>query len=276
MAVDLHRVARGDCMLASPKRSALLSGILHAVVIVLVLLVTSIKTPTLNTLHDITPGRDVRNYISLVTRPSDGGGGGGSRAETRASKGEFLRASLKPFVMPAAEILNDQPRISMEAAVLAPPDSLPMMPKDAVWGLPDGLIGKPSSGLGSGGGIGDEGRGGGVGNKNGRGAGDGENADGITGRPRQTGVITAPLLLYKTEPEYTEEARRAKLQGTVVLYIEVNERGIPQNISVQQSLGLGLDERAVESVKHWKFRPGQQNNKPAVTTALVHVTFRLL
>ena len=90
------------------------------------------------------------------------------------------------------------------------------------------------------------------------------------------GTTTLPVLLTKTDPEYTDEARRAKLQGVVVLHIDVSAKGQPQNIKVVRSLGLGLDERAVESVQKWTFRAGTINGKPAVTSAEVYVTFRLL
>ena len=84
------------------------------------------------------------------------------------------------------------------------------------------------------------------------------------------------MLLWKNEPEYSEEARKAKLQGTVVLRIEIDARGQVQNIAVLRSLGLGLDERAVESVRRWRFRPGYSGGKPATTSAVVEVSFRLL
>jgi TonB family protein len=90
------------------------------------------------------------------------------------------------------------------------------------------------------------------------------------------GSVTEPVLLWKIEPEYTDEARRARVQGTVVLHIEVDTRGQAQNITVRQSLGLGLDERAIEAVRRWRFRPGYRNGKPWATAALVQVNFRLL
>ena len=90
------------------------------------------------------------------------------------------------------------------------------------------------------------------------------------------GAVTPPALLSKTEPEYSEEARKARLQGTVLLRIEVDTHGQPQNISVRQSLGLGLDDRAMEAVRKWKFIPGKVNGKPAVVVAYVEVNFRLL
>ena len=88
--------------------------------------------------------------------------------------------------------------------------------------------------------------------------------------------VTQPVLLWKIEPEYTDEARRAKIQGTVVLHIEVDTRGQAQNITVRQSLGLGLDERAIAAVRRWRFRPGYRQGKPWVTAAMVQVNFRLL
>ena len=71
-----------------------------------------------------------------------------------------------------------------------------------------------------------------------------------------TGSVSPPVLLWKTEPEYSEEARKAKVQGTVILRIEVDARGQAQAITVERSLGLGLDDRAVEAVRRWKFKPG--------------------
>ena len=70
------------------------------------------------------------------------------------------------------------------------------------------------------------------------------------------GVIP-PRLLYKVEPEYSKKAWKAKLQGTVLLGIEVWEDGLAHNIRVLRSLGLGLDEKAIEAVKQWKFAPGR-------------------
>jgi TonB family protein len=88
--------------------------------------------------------------------------------------------------------------------------------------------------------------------------------------------VTAPVLLYKTQPDYTEEARKAKYQGTVLLYIEVDPSGKATNIRVQRSLGLGLDEKAIEAVKQWKFKPGYRDGNPVPVSATIEVNFRLL
>jgi TonB family protein len=88
--------------------------------------------------------------------------------------------------------------------------------------------------------------------------------------------ITAPVLLYKREPESTEEARKAKYQGTVTLNVEIDPSGKATNIRVQHSLGLGLDEKAIEAVRQWKFKPGYRDGNPVPVTANIEVNFRTL
>ena len=88
--------------------------------------------------------------------------------------------------------------------------------------------------------------------------------------------ITPPELIYKVEPEFSEEARKAKYQGMVVLTIEVDASGRVRNPRILQHLGLGLDERAIEAVSRWRFRPGLRNGQPVETEAVVQVTFQLL
>jgi TonB family protein len=90
------------------------------------------------------------------------------------------------------------------------------------------------------------------------------------------GGVSAPALLYKVEPEYSEEARKAKYQGTVTLYVEVDPNGQARNIRVVRSLGLGLDEKAIEAVMKWKFRPGTKDGRPVAVAATIEVNFRLL
>jgi TonB family protein len=86
----------------------------------------------------------------------------------------------------------------------------------------------------------------------------------------------APMVIYKVDPEYTEEARRAKLEGGVLLKIVVGADGVAKNIQVVRSLGLGLDEKAIEAVSRWKFRPGEKNGQPVDVTATIMVNFRLV
>ena len=90
------------------------------------------------------------------------------------------------------------------------------------------------------------------------------------------GNASRPELIYKVEPEFSEEARKAKYQGVVVLTIEVDTSGQVRNPRVIQHLGLGLDERAIDAVSKWRFQPGRQDGKAVPTEALVQVTFQLL
>ena len=85
-----------------------------------------------------------------------------------------------------------------------------------------------------------------------------------------------PAKVEAKEPEYSEEARKAKYQGTVVLYIEVTPDGHASNMKVVKSLGLGLDEKAMEAVKQWKFQPGKKDGKAVTVAATIEVNFRLL
>jgi TonB family protein len=174
-----------------------------------------------------------------------------------------------------AVVHNAAPKLMMEPSLVAAPDIVLPNVNVAQIGLPNGVPGPPSNGPGSGGGIG-TGDGGGAGPGSGPGYGPGRGPGGATVLAGQRGAVTPASVLWKVEPEYTDEARKVRLQGTVVLYIEVSPDGKAQNLRVGQGLGLGLDERAIEAVRRWRFRPGYENGKPVLTTAQVLVSFRLL
>ncbi|HLY16241.1 MAG TPA: energy transducer TonB [Bryobacteraceae bacterium] len=204
------------------------------------------------------------------------GGGGGDHSTLPAGPGRLPRAALKQFVPPSAVNENLNPRLVMEPAIVVSADvKLPQIDL-AVFGDPLAKPGPPSNGPGDGGGIG-TGCCGGVGPGKGPGAGPGDGHDGGFGRLRGfSAVSTAPVLIFKVEPEFSEEARKAKLQGVVVLYAEVDTSGRLQNIRVTRGLGLGLDDKALEAVKQWRFRPGYRDGKPVVESATIEVNFHLL
>ena len=95
------------------------------------------------------------------------------------------------------------------------------------------------------------------------------------GAYRVGGGVSAPKALYAPDPEYSEEARKAKYQGTVVLWLVVDANGRPQQIRIQRALGMGLDEKAVEAVKMWKFEPARKDGQPVPVMINVEVNFRL-
>jgi TonB family protein len=132
-----------------------------------------------------------------------------------------------------------------------------------------------SNGIGSGGGIG-SGKGGGVGPGNGPGFGPGSGGGFGGGAYRIGGGVSAPVPIYQPEPEYSEEARKAKWQGSVLLSLVVDESGKAVGIKVTKSLGLGLDQKAIEAVEKWRFKPGMKDGKAVPVMASVEVNFRLL
>jgi TonB family protein len=205
-----------------------------------------------------------------------GGGGGGDRSALPASKGRLPKAALKQFTPPVVVANNLDTKLTMEPSIIAPPDVVLPQVNLAQYGDPLAKIGPLSNGTGSGSGIGD-GIGGGVGSGTGGGAGPGYGG-GIGGGVFRAGAggVTSPVLRWKKEPEYSEEARKAKHQGTVLLYVEIDPSGRATNIRVQRSLGLGLDEKAIEAVKQWKFKPGYKDGKPVLVAATIEVNFRLL
>jgi TonB family protein len=204
-----------------------------------------------------------------------GGGGGGDRSPLPASKGKLPKASLKQFTPPVVVPNNLNPKLTMDPSIIAPPDMQLPQVNMAQYGDPLAKLGPPSNGPGSGAGIG-SGSGGGVGSGKGGGVGPGEGGGFGGGAFHVGGGVTAPSLLYKVEPEYSEEARKAKYQGTVVLYVEVDPSGHAINPRVIRSLGLGLDEKAMEAVRKWRFKPGYKDGHAVTVAAQIEVNFRLL
>jgi len=207
-------------------------------------------------------------------KASGGGGGGGDRSPLPAAKGRLPKISPRQFTPPEQVLNNLNPKLPMEPTIDAAPPNLPNV-NLAQYGNPLDKLGPPSNGTGSGGGIG-SGNGGGIGSGKGTGFGPGEGGGFGGGVFRVGGGVTAPVVLYKTDPEYSEEARKAKYMGTVVLELVVDANGKPRDLHVTRSLGLGLDEKAIEAVEKWKFRPGQKDGHPVATHATIEVNFRLL
>jgi len=205
-----------------------------------------------------------------------GGGGGGDRDKLQAPKGKLPKFSMEQIVPPMVVIRNPNPKLSAEPTVVVPPqihlamNNLPTL-GDPMSHLPSG---PPSNGTGSGGGIG-SGSGGGVGSGEGPGVGPGRGGGIGGGVFRVGGGVSAPRPIFAPDPEYSEEARKAKYQGTCVLWLIVGSDGKTRDIRVMQTLGLGLDEKAIEAVKQWRFEPAMKDGKPVAVQVNVEVTFRL-
>jgi len=205
-----------------------------------------------------------------------GGGGGGDRDKFQAPKGKIPKQSLEQITPPAIVVRNDRPKLPVQPTVVVPPEVKLQAANNLNLGNPTAPMpsGPPSNGTGSGGGIG-SGSGGGIGVGAGPGVGEGRGGGIGGGVFRIGGGVSAPKAIYDPDPEYSEEARKAKYQGTVVLSLIVGADGVPRDIKVARSVGLGLDEKAIETVKTWKFEPGTKDGKPVATYATIEVAFHL-
>jgi protein TonB len=219
--------------------------------------------------------------VSLVVPPlppaaAKPSGGGGDRSPEPASFGRAPRFAAEQFTPPTVIIRNQNPKLPMDPTLIGPPDLQLPQPQVPQFGDPTGVVGgPPSSGPGSGGGIG-SGSGGGVGPGRGPGLGPGEGG-GVGGNVYMPGgAVTGPQVIYQVEPEYSEEARKAKHQGLVVLQGVVEPDGRMDNLTVITSLGMGLDDQAMRAVRLWRFKPGTKNGKAVPVWARIEVLFRLL
>ncbi len=208
------------------------------------------------------------------TTQHTGGGGGGNRSPLPASKGRLPKPAPRQFVPPTAVALNSQPKLAVEATILAPPDSTLPQVNVSNFGDPLAQLGPPSNGTGSGGGIG-SGKGGGVGLGTGGGAGPGANG-GIVYFPGAKSGVTKPIVIHQEDPEFSDEARKAHFQGEVIVMIDVDPTGHVVNPRIVKSAGLGLDEKSIEAALKWTFKPGTLNGKPVTTRATISMSFHLL
>lgn len=256
-------------MTGSPRRSAMLSAVIHALAIMLILILASSKHSILT---ELIPVHETPIYTPpLRIRVQGLGGGGGQRSPLPPSKGHPPPPARRVFTPPVMTVQETHPLLEMPPAVLAAVDiKIPSL--NLPIGSLTGAVGPPSGGPGKGVGLG-RGDGPGAGDGDGPGEGDGPGG-GIYGLHDKN--VTQPVLLTREDPEYSEEARKAKFQGMVELSIVVNAAGQVSDIHVLRGVGLGLDERAVEAVRQWKFRPGTMDGKAVATRAVVEVNFRLL
>lgn len=206
---------------------------------------------------------------AMPAAPEAMGGGGGGNDARPASRGRLPRVAELVFTPPTTKPTEIEAALPMEPTLLAKPG---VDIAAAQLGDPFGLPGPPSDGRGRRGGIGD-GEDGGVGDRKGPRTGDGP---GVSGAYSLGMVSSAPVLIHKVEPEFSEEARKARFNGVVLLRVIIDEKGMPTNIEVVQAPGMGLGERAVASVSQWRFRPGKRDGKAVPVWATVQVSFSLL
>ena len=275
------------------------AGLLHAAGFALILLATW----TVASKAEVAPKTDPARLVFLVKPgPGGGGGGGGQKqpapARPAAMKGKSALKSPVPVervvrrpdpeppprpkpvpppeVKPAERPPEPPPPVAKPdpaPPVVAPVVSAPADPVEKPGVLADT---KPSDSRGPGTGAGSgSGAGSGIGEGTGAGIGDGSGG-GTGGGPYRPGSgITAPSIVHEVRPDYTEEARRRSLSGDVVLEIVVRADGRVGNVRVVQGLGSGLDQRAIDAVRQWRFAPARRLGTPVDVMVEVAVEFRL-
>jgi periplasmic protein TonB len=204
---------------------------------------------------------------------SGGGGGGGMKTPTPPSKGELPRGADKQILPPMVEIKNFAPSLVVEPTIIAPQLAQVQLPV-MQFGDPNGIVGPPSAGPGRGGGIG-TGVGTGVGPGEGPGAGPGKGGGFGGGVFAVGGGVSEPRPTYSPNPEYSDDARKGRIQGTVELLVIVKADGTVDIQNVSKALGYGLDQKAIDAVKTWRFTPGRKDGLPVATLVSISVNFSL-
>ncbi len=204
-----------------------------------------------------------------------GGGGGGGNHEIIAPSKGHLPKMAKVQVTPPQVLKIDHPKLAVDPSIVMPqPMKLPdtKMPD---LGIPQSnQVTLASQGSGRGSGFG-SGGGGGIGSGNGGGVGPGSGGGTGGGPYHPGGGISTPKIIFSVDPEFSDEARRAKYQGIVVISLIVDAQGNPQHVRVIRNLGMGLDEKAVEAVKQYKFKPALMQGKPVPVEINIEVNFQL-
>jgi protein TonB len=209
----------------------------------------------------------VHIFTPRLDQPVKKDGGGGQRQPLPARRGEAPKVVAPKVFVPPMMTRMESPQLVVLAALSEMPEYNISAPQ---VGDPRGTSGLLSGGPGGPVGIGS-------GKRGGIGDGDGPRQGGAHPSEVFTGKLTRnPEVIYKEEPEYSDEARKARHEGTVLIDLEVDTSGRPVNLHVVRSLGLGLDEKAIAAVSHWKFRPAMSGNRAVTAPARVAVSFHLL
>ena len=215
--------------------------------------------------------------LPVAKKVISGGGGGGDHDRIRAPKGALPKPALEQITPPQIVLHNQHPKLAVAPTVVVPPQVHLAENHMPNFGVPSNAplpSAPPSNGIGSGGGIG-SGSGGGVGVGHGPGVGAGSGGGIGGGVYKVGGGISAPQAISTPDPEYTEEARNDKTQGTCILWMIVDDHGNPRDIRVVRGLGHGLDAKAIEAVKQWRFQPAEKDGHPVNVQISVEVGFRL-
>lgn len=264
---------------------AVVSSATHALVVLAVIVFASAGLATSAVRVEAVANEPLRLVFLTRPGPGGGGGGGGLRQNARPPKAQRAGASAlssplprrqppPPSESPREEPPKEKPPAEERPEIVAPVAERAADDADRAGVLDDSTAQADSRGSGNGGGVG-EGAGTGIGEGTGPGIGPGEGG-GTGGGPYRPGSgIQPPRLLREVKATYSEEARRLGIRGEVVLEIVVRRDGSVGDVRVIDGLGHGLDQRAVEAVRQWRFSPATRLGSPVDVLVEVAVEFRL-
>ena len=258
------------------RAASIISVATHVVIIALLLWGFVTVKKAVSKKNQLLTNIDVPPFMPIAPKGPQmgGGGGGGSHDILQTPKGRLPKFEDQPIVPPMV-IKNDHPKLTADPAIMMPKDI--QLPNNNLPNLGDprtSVVGPASNGSGSGAGMG-TGSGGGIGSGKGNGYGPGEGGGYGGGLYHVGGGVSAPQLIFSPDPEFSDEARRAKYQGVCVVSLIVDAQGNPQRVAVVRHLGMGLDEKAVEAVKQYKFKPATLQGKPVPVEVNIEVNFRI-
>ncbi len=220
---------------------------------------------------------DVGEYdAAKAMKKAGGGGGGGDRSIIDPNKGKLPKIEKNPITPPQPQTIEN-PKLPEPPAIDVQKDiRLPDNPEMPMIGMKTSTnVTMASAGTGNGGGMG-TGRGGGLGPGSGIGYGPGSGWNTGGGLAQIGGRVSAPVVIHSVEAEFSDEARRAKYQGVCLISLIVDTQGNPQNIRIARALGMGLDEKAIEAIRQYKFKPAMKDGKTPVPVMItIEVDFRL-
>jgi periplasmic protein TonB len=265
-----------DPMAENRGRASSIISIVTHVVIIAAILWAFLAVKKVVSKKETVSNVDIPQYMPVAPNGPQmgGGGGGGSHDIIQAPKGRLPKAAEQPITPPMV-IKNDHPRLAVEPAIMLPKDL--QLPNNNLPNLGDprtSVVGPASNGTGSGAGMG-SGSGGGIGSGKGNGYGPGEGGGYGGGLYHVGGGVSAPQLIFAPDPEFSDEARRAKYQGVCVVSLIVDAQGNPQRVQVVRHLGMGLDEKAVEAVRQYRFKPATLQGKAVPVEVNIEVNFRI-
>ena len=220
---------------------------------------------------------DIKPWLPVTPHSKDtmgGGGGGGDHDLVDVSKGRLPQLAQQQIVPPQI-IRNDNPKLAVEPTIVMPRNIQLLNTQMPDLGLPtSSQVRMASNGGGFGAGMG-SGHDGGIGSGNGTGYGPGTGGGLGGGVYHVGGGVSAPLVLSAVDPEYTDEARRAKFTGIVVVALVVDPSGMPQRVHVIRRLGMGLDEKAIQAVQQYRFKPAEYQGRPVPVEVNIEVNFQI-